>query len=209
MRRARIAQAARFAMIRLLTPADYRSMPWKNGGGRTTEIAVSPPGAGLDSFAWRLSVADVGRGGPFSRFPGVDRTIVLLEGAGVRLRGGGREAELTTPFEPYAFSGDDAVDCTLVAGPVRDFNAMFRRDHAEGGVAVVRGGGAELASAQIRLVYGATGAHDIIARGRPAIRVGTGFSLLVETPVPGETDPIVVRPLSADAVAVVVSIAQQ
>ncbi|WP_431460998.1 HutD family protein, partial [Klebsiella pneumoniae] len=33
--------------MRILRAADYRSMPWKNGGGVTTEIAVSPAGAGL------------------------------------------------------------------------------------------------------------------------------------------------------------------
>ncbi|MEC4600651.1 HutD family protein, partial [Burkholderia vietnamiensis] len=42
--------------------------PWKNGGGVTREIAAYPPGAALDAFAWRVSVADVGAGGPFSRF---------------------------------------------------------------------------------------------------------------------------------------------
>jgi hypothetical protein len=48
---------------------------------RTTEIAVYPAGATLDAFLWRVSIADVERDGPFSRFPGIDRTIVLLEGA--------------------------------------------------------------------------------------------------------------------------------
>ena len=60
--------------------------PWKNGGGTTREIAAFPPGAGLDDFGWRLSVAEVERDGPFSVFSGVDRTIVLLDGAGMRLR---------------------------------------------------------------------------------------------------------------------------
>ncbi len=75
-------------MVRLLTPADFHPMPWKNGAGRTTEIAVYPPGASLDAFLWRVSIADVERDGPFSRFPGIDRTIVLLEGGGMRLRSG-------------------------------------------------------------------------------------------------------------------------
>src|SRR4029453_7140835 len=71
----------RAPMVRLLTPNDYRSRPWKNGAGRTTEIAVHPAGAGLDAFAWRVSIASVERNGPFSAFPGIDRTIVLLDGA--------------------------------------------------------------------------------------------------------------------------------
>lgn len=40
---------------------------------------VLPPGAGMDSFAWRVSVATIARPGPFSAFPGVDRQIMLLE----------------------------------------------------------------------------------------------------------------------------------
>jgi environmental stress-induced protein Ves len=194
-------------MVRLLTPVDYRSMPWKNGGGRTVEIAASPQGAGLDGFAWRVSVADVERGGPFSHFRGVDRSIVLLEGAGMRLRAAGGDAELTTPFVPYAFSGDEAVDCELVAGPVRDFNAMFRRGLVDGNVAVARGGDAEFGPAALRIVYGATGAHEIAARGHPSVRVGAGCSLVVEASAVGEAASITVRPLAGDAVALVVGIA--
>ena len=35
----------------------------------------------LDDFDWRLSLAQVDRDGPFSRFDNVDRTLVLLSGA--------------------------------------------------------------------------------------------------------------------------------
>jgi uncharacterized protein len=51
--------------MRVLTPSDYKRMPWKNGGGETTEIAVFPPGASLDAIAWRLSMASVAADGPF------------------------------------------------------------------------------------------------------------------------------------------------
>jgi uncharacterized protein len=61
---------------------DYRRMPWKNGGGETAEIAVFPEGATLDDFDWRISMATVSADGPFSLFPGVDRTLSVLEGDG-------------------------------------------------------------------------------------------------------------------------------
>lgn len=32
----------------VLTPSDYRVMPWKNGGGTTREIAVFPDAVDLD-----------------------------------------------------------------------------------------------------------------------------------------------------------------
>lgn len=193
-------------MVRLLTPADYISMPWKNGGGTTTEIATHPSGAALDDFAWRVSVAAVDRDGPFSRFPGIDRTIVLLEGAGMRLTGGGRDATLRTAFEPHSFAGDDAIDCALVAGRIRDFNVMFRRDRAHGTVAVVRGGGAEIAPSEFLLAFAAKGAHECVIRGRPPDRLAPGHALLVEAAPDIEAKPIAIRPLAGDAVALVVSI---
>jgi environmental stress-induced protein Ves len=74
-------------------PLDYARMPWKNGGGQTTEIAVSA-GASLADFDWRVSIAEINADGPFSAFAGVDRTLVLLSGAGVRLTGTTHMAEL-------------------------------------------------------------------------------------------------------------------
>ena len=193
-------------MVRLLTPADYRSMPWKNGAGRTTEIAAHPPGAAFDDFAWRVSVAEVDRDGPFSRFPGVDRTIVLLEGAGMRLRGGIRDADLTKRFAPHAFSGDEAIDCTLVDGRIRDFNVMFRRGRARGRVAVVRGEGTEFAPADYRLAYAAAGTHECVMSGCASLMLAAGHSLLVDRAADREGLLLAITPVAAGAVALVVSI---
>ena len=193
-------------MVRLLTPADYRSMRWKNGGGRTTEIAAYPPDAAIDAFSWRVSIADVASDGPFSRFPGVDRTIVLLEGTGMRLTGGGRETELCTPFEPFRFSGDDAVDCTLIAGPVRDFNAMFRRRDARGSVAVIRGDRSEAATGDVVLAYAAAGAHDCVVPGHPPLVLKAGHAVLVEKRAGDEAASIAIRPRDAGAVAIAVCV---
>ncbi|HEY3949962.1 HutD family protein, partial [Phenylobacterium sp.] len=52
--------------LTLLRAADRAPQPWKNGGGLTWPVAVSPEGAGLDGFDWRLSLALVESGGPFS-----------------------------------------------------------------------------------------------------------------------------------------------
>lgn len=103
--------------------------PWKNGGGETRELAVAPPGAGLDDFDWRISCAQVASGGPFSVFPGVDRSLAVLEGAGLRLDFAGGEAHsLTAACAPLAFAGERAVEATLPGGPVGDFNLMTRRE---------------------------------------------------------------------------------
>jgi len=116
---------------RHLTPADYRVMPWRNGGGTTTEIAIAPEGSALagERFLYRVSIADVATDGPFSRFEGYDRHIMLLAGAGMTLDCGAHgRIELASPFEPRAFSGDWNVHGTLVAGAVRDFNLITDRE---------------------------------------------------------------------------------
>ena len=114
--------------MRILRAADYRVMPWKNGGGTTTEIAVSPEGAGLDGFDWRVSMARVEAGGPFSSFAGIDRTLSVLEGEGVVLEIAGRAPkELTSASAPFSFPADVPTGASLVAGPITDLNVMTRR----------------------------------------------------------------------------------
>lgn len=71
--------------MQLLRARDYRRMPWKNGGGETVEIAVFPTNAGVDAFDWRISIATVATNGPFSIFPGIDRTLSILSGEGMTL----------------------------------------------------------------------------------------------------------------------------
>lgn len=104
-------------------------MAWKNGAGSTAEIAVEPARADLASgFDWRISIAAVERDGPFSAFAGYDRTIMLIEGAGMALDfGGGRIERVAERFRPFEFAGEDAVECRLLDGPIRDFNLMLRR----------------------------------------------------------------------------------
>ena len=196
-----------FKMVRLLTPTDFRSMPWKNGAGRTTEIAVHPAGAGLDAFAWRVSIANVECDGPFSAFPGIDRTIVLLDGAGMRLQDSEREIDLTTRYEPQHFGGDDSIDCKLIAGPCRDFNAMFRRGRARGSVTIVRRSRAGFDPAQFCVSYAAKGPHEATIARRGARRLDEGDALVaVESVSAAEGGSIVVRPLADDAVAIVVCV---
>ncbi|CAN7245445.1 HutD/Ves family protein [Rhizobium sp. LjRoot254] len=121
--------------MRILRASDYKVMPWKNGGGETTEIAVSPDGAGLADFDWRVSMAKVAGDGPFSAFPGIDRTLAILEGAGIVLSvTGAKPKRLTLETTPHAFPADAATSATLIGGAVLDFNAMSRRGKIDHGV---------------------------------------------------------------------------
>ncbi len=114
--------------MRIIRAADCKVMPWKNGGGTTTEIAVAPEGATLSDFDWRISMAHVGQDGPFSAFPGIDRTLSVLTGNGIRLAfGDGETVALDQAARPFFFAADRAVAGLLVDGPIDDLNVMSRR----------------------------------------------------------------------------------
>jgi hypothetical protein len=131
---------------------------WKNGLGRTRELAVEPPGAGMEDFLWRASIAEVDSAAPFSAFPGVDRSIVLIEGAGFHMRlDDGRSHDLTEPFAPFVFSGEAKVAVTLAGGPTRDFNLMTRRGRARGRITAWRTPANAAIHADTVLVYVARG----------------------------------------------------
>ena len=123
--------------------AQYRAMPWKNGQGITHEIAREP--ASGDSFLWRLSIAEVAADGDFSLFPGIDRTISLIEGAGMALDFDEAPAKrIDRKFQPFDFSGDWHCRCRLISGPIRDFNLMVDRSRMKAHTSVLRPGDASI-----------------------------------------------------------------
>jgi environmental stress-induced protein Ves len=118
----------RMTRATILAASRYRRMPWKNGGGETVEIAISPAGSALSSFDWRISMATVATDGPFSIFPGIDRTLSILDGEGMSLGiGGSAPVALTQTSAPLAFPADVPVSATLTSGPITDLNVMTRR----------------------------------------------------------------------------------
>lgn len=136
--------------MRILRANDYRRMRWKNGDGETTEIIVSPDGASLEAFDWRVSMAHVASDGPFSLFPDIDRTLAVLSGRGLRLKIVGSEpVMLDKVTKPYSFAADVTAFADLIDGPIDDLNVMTRRGryrhelsrlHADGRVSLARTG---------------------------------------------------------------------
>jgi len=113
--------------MRLLRAADRFAVPWKNGGGVTRDVIISPAGATLGDFDWRISIAEIAAGGPFSRFPGIDRKLAVLAGR-VTLTVEGRAAITLDPeSDVIDFPGEAAVNAELFGGPSMDLNVMTRR----------------------------------------------------------------------------------
>lgn len=154
--------------MRIVRAADCRILPWKNGGGATAQIAIYPEGASLDDFDWRISMAHVGSDGPFSTFFGIDRTLSVLTGNGIRLVFGDRETTtLDRTSEPFAFSGERAVRGLLVDGAIDDLNVMTRRSRWDHGV--VRWTGpepAELSATSDLLIFVSSAGHWTMGHDR-------------------------------------------
>jgi uncharacterized protein len=114
--------------LKIIRASDCLTTPWKNGGGSTTEIAAEPAGASLDTFDWRISMAQVASDGPFSEFPDIDRTLAVVKGNGLALTIGSAPAVmLGCGSDPISFAGDVATSARLIAGEIIDLNVMTRR----------------------------------------------------------------------------------
>jgi environmental stress-induced protein Ves len=119
--------------VQILRSEQHRRMPWRNGGGVTYELASSPTDTDLADFDWRVSIAEVEAGGPFSVFPDVDRTIILIEGKWMALTVGGRRHRFGV-LDPFSFDGATQTECE-VPGRSRDLNVMTRRGRVTASVA--------------------------------------------------------------------------
>jgi uncharacterized protein len=125
----------------ILRAADRTAVPWKNGGGLTREVAVHPPGSDLGSFDWRVSLAEVRAGGPFSIFAGIDRQLAVISGRLALSIAGKDTVMLTRSSAPCAFSGDLPASAEPVESPVADLNVMTRRGRCVARLRRCRGAG--------------------------------------------------------------------
>ncbi|MDG3576530.1 HutD family protein [Rhizobium sp. YJ-22] len=113
--------------IRYLPATGYVSMPWKNGTGSTDEICLLPPDASRDAFELRVSRAIIATSGLFSAFPGVERTITVIEGEGLALEFDDHDVDLTTG-QPHRFDSGLTPVGVPKGGTVRVVNVMAARD---------------------------------------------------------------------------------
>jgi environmental stress-induced protein Ves len=159
-----------------LTPA-----PWKNGGGVTREVAAYPAGSDTSNFTWRLSIADIDAGGPFSAFPGIDRTLVLLGGNGMELvQDDGVTYPLDKPLDMARFAGEAAISARLFDGPTRDLNVMVRREHGSATVQALSAPADVSLSGTTVLLYCAHGDVLVTLGGADPIRLPPGATLPVD-----------------------------
>ena len=123
--------------MKVLSRDVMHSMPWKNGGGITTEIArASVETTAGDAepdrdqfhnlFLWRFSTATVETSGPFSRFENYDRALMVLGEAGLELNG-----RVTLPYVAFHFRGEDEIWCRPLDAKVKDLGVIYQRGKFE------------------------------------------------------------------------------
>ncbi len=111
-------------MITVIPATAFKTVPWKNGLGHTTELAINN-GGNLANFDWRLSIASVVNDGEFSNFSGYQRNLVLIEGSGLILdHGNGDIDKLTNLLDIAHFDGGNKTHGSLVNGAINDFNVI-------------------------------------------------------------------------------------
>ncbi|HVV66414.1 MAG TPA: HutD family protein [Rhizomicrobium sp.] len=115
--------------MKRLPAAERRAVPWKNGGGTTRVVAVHPKTAGLEDFDWRVSIAEIEKPGPFSRFEGIDRALLVLSGR-LRLDFEDRSIEIGPQSAPLLFAGEERCGGAPLGGRSMDLNVMTRRGRA-------------------------------------------------------------------------------
>ena len=124
-------------LYKIHPPKSFRTLPWRNGLGSTVELFVENS-AQYEEFSWRLSIASVTNGGPFSDFSGYDRTLLLLEGAGITLNNpNGSCISLNSLLDCAYFKGEDSIEASLHDGPIKDFNIMTLRSVCTSSITVI------------------------------------------------------------------------
>lgn len=111
-------------MISVISPSQFRTLPWKNGKGETIELAISP-GGDLNDFEWRISIASVITDGIFSDFSGYDRNLVLIQGNGIALQHDQAKVDrLEQLLSLASFDGGSKTFGSLNQGPIKDLNLI-------------------------------------------------------------------------------------
>ena len=113
-------------MIKTISPHQFTTIPWKNGKGQTTELAISENGS-INDFNWRLSIANVVEDGAFSDFSGYERHLILLEGEGIELNHDNQHVDLLDRLLSVSnFNGTSKTIGRLINGVIKDFNLMVK-----------------------------------------------------------------------------------
>lgn len=152
-------------MITLLTPTQYRRMPWKNGGGVATDVATDEATGGE---VWRFGRTAIPVPGPFSDYTGYDRVQVVIGGSGLVLDGPDGEIDLRLPFRIVRYKGELPLVSRLEAGPVEVVNLIGLRARVKVDMQLLDAGKSLPLGKGLHFAYAPTAAAKVDAHDLPA-----------------------------------------
>jgi len=126
-----------------------KTKPWKNGGGITREFCANVVEGRVQ---WRISLADITKGGAFSTFRAMSRVLTIVAGQGIILTGEG-EKICADPSKPMAFNGALELDCELADGPTQALNIMWDSCVVRADVKVLKVGRFNIAAGGHTAIY--------------------------------------------------------
>jgi environmental stress-induced protein Ves len=165
-----------------LNPEDYRSVPWKNGGGVTVDIA-------FEDDVWRFSRTPITVPGPFSDYPGFDRLQVVVAGRGLVLQTPAGEIDVRRPFQPVRFAGETLIVSRLEAGPVEVVNLLGDRSRVRLDLAVLEPGRALRLGPALHIAY-CPGGHAKLRIGENTYDLEADGGLKIEGEAGVATCPV-------------------
>jgi environmental stress-induced protein Ves len=182
---------------RLVEHDSFRRMRWRNGGGSTLELEVERH-VDCPEPVLRVSVADVTEDGPFSVFPGYDRTLTLISGHGMTLNYDEQSKDvLGYRFASASFEGEVQTHSLLHDGPTQDFNVFTLRTHYTHNVSVLPDRKNEWYNEHSHrlLIYSVEADARVIAPNSDEMLVKARSLLKVDQPVKGvwriESGPVI------------------
>jgi environmental stress-induced protein Ves len=164
---------------KLITADSLPSTPWKNSGGTTREVVKFPASSTIETFDWRISLAAVASSGPFSLFPGIDRTMIVTDGHGIELDDNDERVALRHSDEPFSFPGEIPYRASLLRGPIADLNVMTRRTRYSHAVRRYRAAGTSIDRGNTRVIVSLSD-RLICAVGTESVALARLDSLLVQ-----------------------------
>ena len=100
--------------------------PWKNGKGIGRNIAAWPRQA-EGEFDWLIATAEMTGTVPFSSYPGIDRSLLVIAGR-LLVKSTSRETVLSKDSETLEFPGEEEIVGTaLDEVTMHDFNLLSKR----------------------------------------------------------------------------------
>jgi uncharacterized protein len=176
---------------------------WRNGMGWTR--AVQQQGKG-DALRWRVSLAEISQGAPFSSFEGMDRTTVLVKGGPVLLHGrddgvgcdqAAHKADenwlLRDLGDQARYPGELPLSNAQPGSAALFWNVMVRRGVVQATVCLHGHGAPSLPTEGHSLVWVLRGAYEL---GQLRFEADEGFS------IEAASTAIQLRPLTADALLI-------